>query len=157
LSEEGGAKLIKTREKKCAIILILSSPSCDRGVGLVVPLRPLSLSLVLAVSPDTVVVHRHVINSPVLPASRGSQRQVWVLGNSGVGAQHGCCFEKQGGQRWLLGTCGWCIPYGYLIGWASLLSSQPVVVILVLLSPSHPFGWGGGDARFGRPSWVGTK
>jgi hypothetical protein len=98
-----------------------------------------------------------LLTAPVLPASRGSQRQVWVLGNGGVGARHGCCFEKRGGQRWLLGGCGWCVPYGYLIGWASPLSSQPVVVILVLLSPSHPFGWGGGDARFGRPSWVGTK
>jgi hypothetical protein len=103
------------------VILVLLSPSCDHGVSLVIPLCPVSMSFVLAVSPITVVVHSHITNSPCPPCKQGLAMA--DVGTVGVGTRHGCCFDVGG---------------TYLVGWAFPLSSRPVVIISVLWSPSHP-------------------
>jgi len=64
------------------------------------------------------------------------------VGTVGVGTRCSCCFLQ--------------VPHWMSLLAASPLSSQPVVVILVLRSPSS-IRRGGEDAYFGRPSWVGTK
>jgi hypothetical protein len=137
------------------VILVLSSPSYDRGVGLVVPLRPLSMWFVLAVSPVTIVVRRHVTNSPRPPCEQGLATA--GVGTVGVGTRRGCCFKKRCGQRgvWVGGA--------YLAG-TSLdepSSGLPAVVSACCrhssTSESLTSVRRGGDAYFGRPSWVGTK
>jgi hypothetical protein len=145
------------------VVLLLSSSSCCPHPVIVVSAW-LSLSvhsqcrLSLLSPPSLLLCTVMLLTAPVLPASRGSQRQVWVLLVLVLSAAAVLRSGVVRGGYWV-GVGG-----AYLMG-TSLdepSSDLPTVVSACCHHSSTSesltsIRQGGGDEYFGRPLWVGTK